>query len=490
MSDFNPFTEAGLRSLPAPSVLVPSDADALELEPSGPVVLLLASADHLAWAADAAVALGTAWARDGRRIVLADLHLENPLLHERVGVENLEGVADIFLYGASIARSARPVRGRGFYLISAGTYEPDGEAVYRNPRWPKLVAGFRDANASLLLFAPAETADLEALARWVDGAVLLGTPRAPFSLDPLMDAGVPVDARLVPPGEVPAPLPVEPVTAPEADPAPVAPPPVIEAAPRRSRPDRELQLPPPPERPARRPRGRGWLVALVVLIAMGALAWAGYLMAGDRIAPLLGGRTGAAGASETAMAAPAPPAAPTRLGEALPFSVQVKAFSSFPAAGQEATAQRERSPAVPFFVSPEEVQGVLYFKVMAGFATDTAAANALQARLVEAGAVDAEEATGTWSLIRPTPFAFDLGEFPSPEQAAVRADSLLAGEIPTYSVAMPYSDGSRRWQLYGGAYQDSVSAEAMRQRLLAAGVQPRLVLRLGEPRAGGEPPVP
>jgi hypothetical protein len=487
MSDFNPFTEAGPRNLPAPSVWEPSDEGAPELDASGPVVLLLAAADHLAWAADAAVALGTAWARDGRRIVLADLHLENPVLHERVGVANLEGVADVFLYGASIARSARPVRGRGFYLISAGTYEPDAEAVYRHPRWPKLVAGFRDANASLILFAPAETADLEALARWVDDAVLLGTPRAPFDPGPLADAGVPVNARLVPPGEAPPPPPVEPD--PEPDRTLVAPPPAAVASPR-PRADRELQLPPPPERPAPRRRGRGWLVALVALAAMGALAWAGYLLAGDRVGPLLGGRAGVAGEGEVTAAAPPPPAAPTRLGEALPFSVQVKAFSSFPAAGQERTAQQERSPAVPFFVSPEEVQGVLYFKVMAGFATDTAAANALQTRLVETGAVDAEEATGTWSLIRPTPFAFDLGEFPTPEQAGVRADSLLAGEIPTYTVAMPYSDGSRRWQLYGGAYQDSASAEAMRQRLLAAGLQPRLVLRLGEPRAGGEAPVP
>ncbi len=230
------------------------------------------------------------------------------------------------------------------------------------------------------------------------------------------------------------------------------------------------------------PRGsrRGWLVALAVLVGMAVLAWVGYLAAGDR--PRLSNRLAPGAAPGEGAGA----AASTRTGEALPFSVQVKAFSSFTAARQELLAQTGRYGGVLFFVSPEEVQGVLYFKIMAGLAADTAMANALQARLAEAGAIDPEDTAGAWNMIRPTPFAFDLGEFSSAGRAMLRADSLLAREVPSYAVAMPYSDGPRRWQLYGGAYPDSASAEAMRQRLRAAAVEPRLVLRVGESGAGGE----
>src|SRR5690606_32598056 len=89
--------------LPPATVFDPAEGSvsAPDLAPTDTVVLLLAAADDPAWAADAAIALGTAWAASGRRVVLADLHLESPSLHERLGAENLEGVVDVFLYGAS-----------------------------------------------------------------------------------------------------------------------------------------------------------------------------------------------------------------------------------------------------------------------------------------------------------------------------------------------------------------------------------------------------
>lgn len=472
--------------LPPATVYDPAEGSvsAPDLAPTDTVVLLLAAADDPAWAADAAIALGTAWAASGRRIVLADLHLESPSLHERLGAENLEGVVDVFLYGASIARSARPVRDRGFYFISAGTYEPDAEAIYHHPRWPKLVAGFRDAGASLVLFAPAGSADVEALARWSDRAVLLGRPPRRGVAAMLAEGGAPAELLLVPPETAP-PAPEAPD---EALPAGEAASHPEEAEPRRPEPDRPVLLPPPPvEHAEPRSRTGTWLVALAVLIIVVLLVWLGFLAAGDRA----GGAVGASGdGAAESMAAGTPPPAPSRAGDPLPFSVQVKAFNSLPAARQEVTAQAARAPGVPFFVSPEEVQGVLYYKIMAGLATDTVAAGALQQRLVRAGAIDAEDAVPGWSLIRPTPLAFDLGEFPEAAEASVRADSLLAREIPSYPVEMPYSDGTSRWQLYGGAYPDSAGADALRQRLLAAGVEPRLVLRRGRPGTGEDAAVP
>ena len=58
--------------------------------------------------------------------------------------------------------------------------------------------------------------------------------------------------------------------------------------------------------------------------------------------------------------------------------------------------------------------------------------------------------------------------------------------VPAYELAVPFSDGSRRWQLYGGAYADSATAEGMRKLLTTAGVTPKLVPRVGVRAAPGE----
>ena len=159
----------------------------------------------------------------------------------------------------------------------------------------------------------------------------------------------------------------------------------------------------------------------------------------------------------------------------------VKSYASLNAAQQQVQAEQRRFADAPFYISPEEDSGVLYFKVYAGLLRDTATAERLRERLLQSGAVDSDDTLGALSLIHRAHLAFDLGEFPTREAAAAASDSLAAREVPAYAVPMPYDDGSRRWQLYGGAFRDSVAADAMRRRLTSAGVVPRLVLRMGEP---------
>jgi hypothetical protein len=124
----------------------------------------------------------------------------------------------------------------------------------------------------------------------------------------------------------------------------------------------------------------------------------------------------------------------------------------------------------------------VYYKIRAGLAPDTLTAVRLRERLVEAGAIRAEDASGGWGLIQHTPFAFDLGEFPTREAAQARADVLLQQNVSAYPVRVPYSDRSERWRLYGGAFADSANAETMRGMLAEAGLPTRLV-----PRTGGRP---
>ncbi|HEX8242322.1 MAG TPA: hypothetical protein VF541_02455, partial [Longimicrobium sp.] len=179
MTDPQTATGYSGRRLPPPTFFDPTferlpGAAAFDAQHTGPVLLLFDPRADRAWVADAAIALATGWNAAGRRTVLADVSIEDPILHERVGVPNLDGVVDLFLYGASLARSARPVPGRGFLLITAGTYTPEPDAIFRHPRWGKIVDGFREAQASLLLFVPLDAPGLAALGQWAQEVILLG----------------------------------------------------------------------------------------------------------------------------------------------------------------------------------------------------------------------------------------------------------------------------------------------------------------------------
>lgn len=496
MSDLHPSPSGGPELPPATPFdpeagALPPTLEWSEARPRSAILLLDAAADR-AWAADAAAAIAAAWAQAGRRVVLADLHLEEPVLHERLGEPNADGVVDVFLYGASLARTARPAAGRGFYFISSGTYTAEPDAVLRHPRWERIVAGFGDAQASLLLFVPAGAPGLGALARWAPVAIVLGEPDGaareslPAALQVLAVAAPGGDGDSVPPPEViPWSDPYEeredPLLGEYAGGIPAS---TLPRGPEKAR-EEDLRVPPAvpldePEAEEAPPRRR-WVLPLVVFL-LGAVVVYGVVFALDEIRPgVLGGsRTAAAPAvpEETEVPA-APAAAPSPAGAALPYSVQAKAFASLPAARQMVEGDSARVAGTLFYVSPELVDQVLYYKVLAGAFPDTVRAAQLRDRLVEADVLEPADAQGAWNVVQFTPLAFDLGEFPDLAAARVRADSLLRLEVPAYPVAVPYSDGAERWRLYGGAFRDSVSAEGMRGILAERGIEARLVERTG-----------
>lgn len=462
MADPSTLEDGQSQRRPTPLSYDPSRGEAPVARGAGTVVLLLVGESDRRWAAEAALGLCSTWARGGRRVVLADLDLDAPIVHEVAGVDDSQGIVDIFLYGASVGSSARAVPGEGFYLIPVGTYEPDATAIYHHPRWPKLVAGFRDANATLVLFAPVSTADVPAIAEWVDELIVLGAAGDVPGLDILAAKGVEAEAILVQPGAVP------PASAGEAG----------VTVPALTDEEKELIIPPEPRRHAE-PIGRHLPTIVAVVAAAAVFAIAGFLLARNRpdLVPWAGE------AATPAAVAPAVQrqarSGPSPTGAPLPYSVTGWAFMTLEAAEAHAEVERTRFDTAPFFVSPEEIQGVLYYKVLAGAVVDTAAASRLRTDLVESGAIEPTE-----SIIQFSPLAFDLGEFESEGDAVARADSLAEEEVPAYVLSIPYSDGTRRWQLYGGAYRDSVSAEAMRQHLSAAGLSARLVARIGESRGG------
>jgi hypothetical protein len=496
------FFDPSFERLPAP---VSGDTAA-----PGPVLLVFDRTADRDWAADAAVALATGWHAAGRRTVLADLCLEDPFLNERIGMPNQEGVVDIFLYGASLARSARAVPGRGFYLISAGTYTPEPGAVLRNPRWDKIVGGFRDNQAALLLFVPSDAPELPALREWVREAILLGGADGAGPLPATGDFAVrawlapprrdgaahaPAARPASPADRFPEPEPVAPWNAPPGTRAElnVVPPPAEGAAGTASIPPSAIPVPEADwEREEPKPKKRAvspLLLVLLVLAIAAALIFLGpqYIPGFPDVRTLFGSSGSARATVQAEKAPPATPPVPagpvTAAGATLPYSVHVAGFQNWDDASEFAASTARRFSEAQFFVVPELRQGVTYWTVMAGMAGDTTAVLALRDRLVAEDVAEEESVGGRYDLIQHRPLAYEVAEYRDAGQARARADSLNSRAIPAYVAAVPYSDGTERWKVYAGAYRDTASSAPMRELLTGASIQPKLVERTGRPPA-------
>jgi len=189
------------------------------------------------------------------------------------------------------------------------------------------------------------------------------------------------------------------------------------------------------------------LVTLVAAAFIGA-AWLGYLRVRG-ISP--------AGAPETPTS-PSPPAtmaAPpaTENSTAAPYSLGLAAFQDELAARSMVQGLAGKVPGILFTIAPVQVDGSVLHRVLAGPVADSAAALALAARVAEAAALDPTR----W-VVRWTPRAFRLGEMPEVDAALRRSEVLQGLGVPSYVLAVTYSDGSVRFRVYAGAYADEAEA--------------------------------
>jgi cell division septation protein DedD len=181
---------------------------------------------------------------------------------------------------------------------------------------------------------------------------------------------------------------------------------------------------------------------------------------------------------------PAPqPTSPPQRGQAMevpiPISVAVEAHQDLTSARQRIADLRRAEPNIEFYLAPVAVSGGLYYRLLAGPVADREAGTALLQRLVDAGH---KTAFDTWA-VRPTEFAFLLGEYDTRPEAAERVEELAEAEIPAYVVPVRYDPGQPRYRVYGGAFETAVEAEVMREMLENADLEASLVPRTGEPIA-------
>jgi len=310
------------------------------------LVALVPTTADLVWAAKAAWDIARIAARGGRRVALIDLGIEEPCLHQTVGLTPSDGIVDAFEYGVSLAKAAHEVD--GVFFIAAGSYTASAGDLYAHTRWRKLQAGFRSEGALLLLFLSAT--GLGKLSAVADGAIVL----APEGLDPASAVGVEL-AAVAERGT-----------------------PLLGVAR-----DRWMPTPGPtptftevPE-PGRRRRGARAAVATLVLAAVAVGGWALFASAGDSIqAPF----------PERAATPPAPtptstPVAPIVRADTLAWTIQLAAYGTAAKALAHAD-QLADEMGIAALVTPvrQNRAGTVWYRVLAGsYATRDQAAAARDA---------------------------------------------------------------------------------------------------------------
>lgn len=220
------------------------------------------------------------------------------------------------------------------------------------------------------------------------------------------------------------------------------------------------------------------VILLVVVVAVVVAAWLGYVTI-PGITPQGGSSpvssvvdVPTASAAEPAQAAAAEPVRETSPEQG--YSVAVASYRDTGPASALVRRLAGGAPGVLFITAPVDVAGTVYHRVLAGPATDSAAADELRLRVGEETGRD----PSGW-LVRPTPRAFLLSESADRVSAEGRLKLLHGMEIPAYLLAEDYSDGSTRFRVYAGAYVDEAEASVLSGLLEEHGLTATLTRRTG-----------
>lgn len=525
---------------PSSEVASPVFEESLRSWASTPVVLLAVGplAQRGGWAAQSAIAIAERMASTGQRVVLADLSLDNPELHERVGTDNTEGLTDVFLFGASIEHVTRMLPAHSFELVPAAPFTPDTEEILTHRRWSVVFEELAAAKTRLLLYLPISTegtgafsdrvghtvvladrweteavkaalsADAEILAFFAppevaadDVADTVATPPRPAGIPaheaaPRLDEAefekirIPKDsarealiadlrkrqrAALMEPAPHIAPLPPEEVDVPRQ--RPVAPAPRIGGG---FPPAASLSEPSFATARSEKPRRRVLLPALLVVLLVSSAA-AGWHYWNAGWAPRFSGQEPAT-LSNGRAAVPTVPVQPVErlpVGRLLPYSVAIAGYQVLDQAQERVDQLRTEQAAMPFFIAPTVVQGSLFYRVLAGPLPDSATAAAVRDTLM---ARRVKTYTSASDLLR-APYAFLIGSFARRSEAEARVQQAAARGIPTYIVPIGDAGGIAQYRVYAGAYTGPGDAEFLREILEAASLPDSLVERTGSIRS-------
>lgn len=392
--------------------------------------------------AAAQVALGMArfHARE-RRVAVADLVGG---LRALTPLDDQPGLLECLRDGEPLSAIGQPLAGaEGVYLLPSGRGPIAERWVFESARWERLIAGFREVDALLLLVAPPGAPGLEQLVARVDGVVAVDLPPRDVRAWPLLAT---IDH---PEPELP-PIPVRRPTTPDGRP-----------------------IVPAPRRPRRR-WGR-WAALALVLLAGAAY---GLLRVGRISVDAI---TVEAEADRGAVSAPVPEPAerveivlgplvnPGDSAKALTFAVEVVAANTLASANS-----RLASPVAPFpasTVAPVVLRSgsPLWYRAFVG---------AWPTRQEAEAWLDAQRSTGilraSAGRVVAAPFALLLEDARGADVAAAIARWERQG-VRAYGLRQ--DDGSVR--IFAGAFESAAQAVWLASTLRDLGADPQVAYRTG-----------
>jgi hypothetical protein len=500
----------------------------LDLDAAPAAILLVSggSQQRTSWAARTAAAIAAALADAGRRVLLADLDFEAPTLHATFGEANVEGIADVLLFGASLERVVTRPAGQSFDLVAPGAFAPDPVAIMLDDGWPRVLADLAASGGTFIGYLPAAAPGVEIIAGRIadvivladEGEVAAAVARLPETI--VLRALVcpaplsPADELAPPAGEIVAtsatdeepPFESTPIVVNISDEAQAAAPAAVPAdanvgvadatlramiddlrerqrvassrSGRAARDGTPVQttletLPAPDATPAsrratRKPPSR-WPLGVLTMAMIAVLI--GGVMFGRRYLASRAARTAQATDDQSNVTGVAEPR-----GRPLTYSVAIESFDAMDRAARRADSLAAAHAGVTFYVAPFRLDNATYYRVLAGPLADSASAATLMQTLVARGAKTAESPGD----VRETPLAFLIGAYDVRVDADARRNQLRESGVPSYVVEVPYTSGPVRYHLYAGAYSVPSEAEAMRAMLRSAGVPDTLVVRIGQ----------
>jgi hypothetical protein len=505
-----------------------------------------AALDHVAAAlvvgrdgeAAAWAALGAARAQSTRRrVAVADLVGDAAALADLGEGDEPVGISDSFFYGVTLNKIARPADEAGnLFVLPSGSEPVAVTEVLSSDRWRRLVAGFREAGALLVLAARADAPGLDALASHVDGLVVVGDlngllPDAPAPLM-VIPSPTPRQARAAARAAAATPSapqeaahaaeltdrpdaaaraePAGPAARVIADPdqagpfaaagaaAGAAAPTFADELARAAGPAPARRAPITPDErgdvPGRASTRRGangarWagVAAVAVLAAVaGGLLWSRRTVPVERAEPAAARPAVAAAttppARDTAARRDSLPARSTDLAAALTLRNPADSARAAAYAVYLVSANTPEGAALPSGVDPALVpepaltpqmeDGAPWWRLLVGAYATRERADSALVALRRSGAVGA----GSGTVVR-APYALLVADRLPAAEAPRRVEALARRGVPTY----PLSRGDGTVALYAGAFERPDDAAYLAQALQAAGVAPALVYRTGAP---------
>lgn len=396
--------------------------------------------------AAAAVALGLARAQaHERRVAVADLVGGIPAL---TPLADQPGLLECLRDGAPVSGIGQPLPGNdAIYVLPSGNGPIAERWVFESARWEKLVAGFREVDALLLLVAPPWAPGLDVLIGRVDGVVAVDLPPRDLRQFPLLATIDHPEPEL---------------------------PPIPSARGQPLSPQREAA-------PGRRRIGRYVLLAGAV-VAVGVGWWWQRPEAPESplSAPAPAGGDVAVAAAEASgePAAPAdievslgPVVNPSDSVRACGFAVELVAANT-PAGANSSFALQRGAPPVPT-VAPVLLGSAArpWYRALVGAWRDRQDAEAWLAARRATG-----ELRATAGRVVAVPFALLLADSlaPSEADAAIAQWTQVSGVQP---YALLQDDG--RVRIYAGAFETVGQAGWLASMVRDAGLSPRLAYRTG-----------